>query len=478
MHSRFSIVNRIPAEILSRHRVAPLREDADTFWVGVCAKPEVRMLDDVAFLVGKRVETVLMPPEEIDAMLHEYLSKDQGAFPVPVNTTVSMSTSLKGGSVVQQVDTLITSAIAQRASDIHIEPYESSFRVRFRLDGVLHLAGELSLDHKDAIISLLKIRAGLDIAEKRRPQDGRIRFEHAGGVADLRVSTLPTDFGEKVVLRILDKSSLNLNLEMLGFLPAELEVFRTAFCLPFGMILVTGPTGSGKTTTLYAVLNELNRPAVNITTIEDPIEYNLAGINQTHVRPDIGFDFARALRTFLRQDPNVIMVGEMRDRETVEIAVRAALTGHLVLSTIHTNDAPSTVVRLTDMGVAPFLVADSVKLLIAQRLVRKICDHCRVEYLPDPRAIARLGMDTLPAGICKGLGCEQCNGTGYRGRTAVFEMMAMTDELSSLISSRAPILEVRKRASSLGMRTLRDAAVEKMLAGITTLEEVLRETAR
>ncbi len=473
-----SLFTRIPTELLRSHRVVPLKEEAEAIQFGVCMPPDAGLLDELAFLLGKEVMTVQMSAESIDALLSENLPEENGS-PIPEAQTVS-SKLVPGnrGSVVQQVDALIASAIRQHASDIHIEPYETCFRVRYRLDGVLHSVCELVPDQRDAIISRLKIMSALDIAEKRRPQDGRIRFEHAGATIDLRVSTLPTDFGEKVVLRILDRSSLCLDLQMLGLSSADLDMVRDAIHLPFGMILVTGPTGSGKTTTLYAALNEMNNESINITTIEDPIEYNLWGINQTHVRADIGLTFAHALRTFLRQDPNVIMVGEMRDKETVEIAVRAALTGHLVLSTMHTNDAPSTVVRLMDMGVEPFLVADSVKLLVAQRLVRKICKECRSEYFPDSRLVDRLGIGGLPAYLFTGEGCEQCNGTGFRGRTAIFEVMSITEELAELITCRMPIQEIRKMACRQGMRTLREVAVEKMLAGVTTIHEVLRETTR
>ena len=293
------------------------------------------------------------------------------------------------GPVIQQVNHLIDQAIDQQASDIHIEPYETFFRVRYRLDGVLHTIGELSLLQREAIISRLKIMADLDIAEKRRPQDGRIRHQHGDRTIDLRVSTLPTDFGEKVVLRILDKSHLRLDLDVLGFDEVALSTFRQAIHQPYGIILVSGPTGSGKTTTLYAALNELNTDEVNITTIEDPIEYNLPGINQTHVRADIGLTFARALRSFLRQDPNIIMVGEVRDAETAKIAIRASLTGHLVISTIHTNDAPSTITRLVDMGIEPFLIASSIRLTVAQRLVRRICPDCKQRADLRPRPVRR-----------------------------------------------------------------------------------------
>ncbi len=480
--SSTSLLSRIPRDMMLMHRVIPVREEAHLFSAGVDELPRHDLVRDLTFILGKHVALIQLPSAEIDTFIGCYL-KDGNNLPtekalqtVPGKSQPKPVCLNNRGSVVAQVDALISLGIERKASDIHIEPFEKTFRIRYRQDGVLYQVGELSLLQKDAVISRLKIMAALDIAEKRRPQDGRIRFEIAGKAIDLRVSTLPTDFGEKVVLRILDKSSLNLDLDMLGFSLADLHAFRHTIHMPYGMILVTGPTGSGKTTTLYAALNELNSPEVNITTIEDPIEYNLAGINQTHVRSDIGFTFAQALRAFLRQDPDIIMVGEMRDKETVDIAVRASLTGHLVLSTIHTNDAPSTVVRFIDMGVEPFLVGASVKLVIAQRLVRRICDHCKIQVPPESENIDRLRQHSLPAYLFTGAGCNLCNDTGYRGRTALFEVMSITEEISEMITRRAATHEIRKKARDQGMRTLREVSTEKMLAGVTTIEEVLRET--
>jgi type IV pilus assembly protein PilB len=320
--------------------------------------------------------------------------------------------------------------------------------------------------------------ADLDIAEKRRPQDGRIRVKEGDKVIDIRVSSLPTDFGEKIVLRILDKSALRLDLKGLGFTREDLRIFQRTIRLPYGMILVTGPTGSGKTTTLYAALNSINSPELNITTIEDPIEYNLAGINQTHVRADIGLTFAAVLRSILRQDPNVIMVGEIRDTETAQIAIRAALTGHLVFSTLHTNDAPSALTRLVDMGVEPFLVASSVKMILAQRLLRNICADCAKPYeLPsDEQEELLCSAGRSPVNLRKGTGCRSCNNTGYRGRSAVYEVLSITNGLGDLIARNRPVSEVRALAKKGGMKTLREAALEKALAGETSMEEVLRET--
>lgn len=382
--------------------------------------------------------------------------------------------SLDRGSVVQQINRIIYRAIDEGVSDIHFEIYEEYFRVRYRLDGVLQKVGELAIGQKDAIISRIKIMADLDIAEKRRPQDGRIRIDHKDYSVDVRVSTLPTDFGEKVVLRILDKGNQSLQLEALGFEEANLASFRRAIRYPYGMILVTGPTGSGKTTTLYSALNELNSEEVNITTIEDPIEYNLEGINQMHVRSDIGLDFSQALRSILRQDPNIIMVGEIRDRKTAEIAIRAALTGHLVFSTLHTNDAPSAVTRLLDMGIEPFLVASSVRLIMAQRLVRKICTSCKTQQSPDPDLMEQLNMRQEPIAI--GEGCETCNTRGYLGRIALIELLEMDSRLRELINDRSGASKVKQVAEKGGMTTLREAGIAKIKEGITTPSEVLRET--
>lgn len=473
------LAEALPVTWMYRHRIVPLGVEDGVLRVGAVIEPEPAVLRDLAFLTGKTVVSVPVGRAEVDAFVRAYEPEEEvEAVPadVPVQRLMPRGGMSGSGSVVEQVDRLILAAIEQKASDVHIEPYEHVFRVRYRLDGVLHTVEELSLLQRDAIISRLKIMASLDIAERRRPQDGRIRFPVGEQMVDLRVSTLPTDFGEKVVLRILDKSHLRLDLEALGFDEAALAAFRRAIRLPYGMILVTGPTGSGKTTTLYAALNALNTQEVNITTIEDPIEYNLPGINQTHVRSDIGFTFAQTLRAFLRQDPNVIMVGEIRDTETAVIAVRAALTGHLVLSTLHTNDAPSAVTRLIDMGVEPFLVASSVRLVVAQRLVRRICEACREPGTFDAALRAELQIDGDGSACFRGRGCAACSGTGYRGRTALFEVMPVDEALAGLIARRAGLYDIRRHAHARGMQTLREVALARMRAGITTPEEVLRET--
>jgi len=380
------------------------------------------------------------------------------------------------GSIVHQVNKIILDAVASGVSDIHVESFEHSFRIRFRRDGILQLSQDLAISQKDSFISRIKIMADLDIAEKRRPQDGRIRLPQNGRNIDIRVSTLPTIFGEKVVMRILDKSALNLELSSIGLNSSELKLLKSGVAAPYGMVLVSGPTGSGKTTTLYSALNFLNSQEVNITTIEDPIEYHLAGINQTQVRSDIGLTFAGALRSILRQDPNIVMVGEIRDTETAKIAIRASLTGHMVLSTIHTNDAPSTVVRLIDMGVEPYLVSSSLRLIVAQRLVRCICDSCREPYSPDSDILNRLGMNLSDGPYYKGKGCKICCDTGYKGRTAIFELMRIDEEISELINGKIVVSEFRKLLKNNKYQTLRQAGVRKILAGITTPEEVVRES--
>ena len=381
------------------------------------------------------------------------------------------------GSIIKQVESIIQSAIEIEASDIHIEPFEKSYRLRYRLDGVLQKVSDLQVNQKEALVSRVKIMANLDIAEKRRPQDGRIKVRSKKGIdIDLRVSTLPTQYGEKVVMRILDKSHLNLELESLGFDGEVLSKFRKGIHNPYGMILVTGPTGSGKTTSLYAALNELNTQEVNITTIEDPIEYNLEGINQTQVHEEIDLTFANILRSILRQDPNIIMVGEIRDKETAEIAIRSSLTGHLVFSTLHTNDAASAVSRLTDMGVEPFLVTSSVRLVMAQRLVRKICKECKEVDSPDLSLLKELGLDQDKVAFYKGKGCEVCNHTGYKGRVALIELLEMDSALSDKIQLNANAGDIKKLATEKGMVSLRETGIQKVKDGLTTVEEIYRET--
>jgi type IV pilus assembly protein PilB len=390
---------------------------------------------------------------------------------------------LKGSAdeapVVKLVNMVLVDAIQKGSSDVHFEPYEKVFRVRFRIDGVLHemLAPPKKLE--PAIISRLKIMANLDIAERRMPQDGRIKLRYNTREIDFRVSVLPTIFGEKAVLRILDKDALKLDLTQLGFDAWSLEQFTKAIKQPYGMVLITGPTGSGKTTTLYSAIHTINSPDVNIMTAEDPVEYNLKGVNQVQVNEAVGRTFAAALRSFLRQDPDVILVGETRDLETAQISVRAALTGHLVFSTLHTNDCPSTIARLVDMGIPPFLVASSLQLILAQRLGRKVCKDCREPYAADEDSLAPYGHQPEGRGrvqLFKGKGCPNCNFTGMKGRVAFYEVMPITQELRDLILKAAPTADIRATAQAQGLKTLRQAGLIKVLEGITTVDEVLRVT--
>src|SRR5436190_13118518 len=385
--------------------------------------------------------------------------------------------------VVRLVNVLMVDSLRRGASDIHVEPYEKDFRIRFRIDGVLYDVMHPPMKIRDPLISRLKIMAKLDISEKRLPQDGRIKIkvkiDNRSRELDFRVSTLPTLFGEKVVLRLLDKDKLMLDMTKLGFEQESLDKFKRAIANPYGMVLVTGPTGSGKTNTLYSALQALNQPETNIMTAEDPVEFNLPGINQVQMKEQIGLNFAASLRSFLRQDPNIILVGEIRDFETAEIAIKAALTGHLVLSTLHTNDAPSTISRLMNMGIEPFLVATSVNLIQAQRLIRRICKDCKEEHPNPPEALMEVGFSTEEAKSLKtykGKGCTTCNNTGYKGRIGLYEVMEVNDDIRELILIGASSLELRKKAIEDGMITLRESGLHKIRAGLTTLEEVVRET--
>ncbi|MGI9036292.1 MAG: type IV-A pilus assembly ATPase PilB [Pyrinomonadaceae bacterium] len=385
--------------------------------------------------------------------------------------------------VVRLVNVLLVDSLRRGASDIHIEPYERDFRIRFRIDGVLYDVMHPPMRMRDALLSRLKIMAKLDISEKRLPQDGRIKIkvkiDSRSRELDFRVSTLPTLFGEKIVLRLLDKEKLMLDMTKLGFEPESLEIFKRNISKPYGMVLVTGPTGSGKTNTLYSALQALNTSETNIMTAEDPVEFNLPGINQVQMKEQIGLNFAAALRSFLRQDPNIVLVGEIRDFETAEIAIKASLTGHMVLSTLHTNDAPSTISRLVNMGIEPFLVATSVNIIQAQRLIRRVCNDCKQAQNIPPEALVEIGFSEEEAAeikIYKGKGCQNCNGTGYKGRIGLYEVMEITDELRELIIIGASAIELRKKAIELGMITLRGSGLCKIRDGVTTIEEVVKET--
>jgi len=483
----------IPKELAQRLKVFPLSLKEGKLRLLCPRSHDLNLINDLRFLSGKWIEIIPSEPFFVLSAIERFYSETATQIETSPKEDLTFKSFIKNNGleikrlrqevektpIVKLVNNLISRAIVMGASDIHLEPFDKEFKVRYRLDGMLTEMEPITVEKKAAVVSRIKIMAELDIAERRRPQDGRIRVEGENRVIDIRVSTLPTDFGEKVVLRILDKTQLKLDLENLGFDQRSLHLFREKIKLPYGMILVTGPTGSGKTTTLYAALNHIKNPMINILTIEDPIEYTLEGINQSQVKSEISFTFANALRSFLRQDPNVIMVGEIRDYETVEIAIRASLTGHLVLSTLHTNDAPTAVTRLLDMGAEPFLVSSSVTLVLAQRLVRKICLKCREAYQPSEFIVEKLCLSSEEIKdivFYKGFGCPFCNQTGHAGRIAVFEIMPVTPKIAEMIDRKANSSEIKKEARVEGMLTLREDAINKMKKGITTAEEVLRET--
>ena len=421
------------------------------------------------------IEGTMVDVDDFDKLVHGAIDNVE-----VVENQTGEETEEIGGPIIKIVNGVLIKAIKMGASDIHFEPYEKNFRVRYRVDGVMRREMTLPIQIRNAIVSRLKIMSRLDIAERRLPQDGRIKLRLGKGrEMDFRVSTVPVLFGEKVVLRLLDKSALQLDMVKLGFEESSLDDFKKALRKPVGMILVTGPTGTGKTTTLYSALSELNKESENITTAEDPVEYNFMGINQVQMHEEIGLTFASALRSFLRQDPDIIMVGEIRDFETAQIAVQAALTGHLVLSTVHTNDAPGTVTRLIDMGIEPFLISSAVILILAQRLIRKVCMECREPIKVHPQLLIDLGVapdevKTFP--VFKGKGCPICNNTGYKGRVGLYEVMPMKEEVKELVLSRSSTSEVKKEAMRLGMKTLRQSGIIKIREGLTTIEEVLRST--
>lgn len=498
--SRYEIsrqaVKLIPVEIANKYQIIPIDKVGNTITLAMVDPLNIFAIDDVKFMTGCNVEPVVSAEVSIKNAIEKYydtgvsikdVMKDVEESVVEIveeekaeeEDITKLKAQVKEAPVVKLVNLFITDAVKRGASDIHLEPYENDFRVRYRIDGVLYEVMSPPLQLKSAIISRIKIMAELDIAERRLPQDGRIKVRVGGRMIDLRVSTLPTLFGEKVVMRILDRSSLSLDLATLGFEKDEFEKFMKGITTPYGIILITGPTGSGKTTTLYAALHKINTTETNIMTAEDPVEYNLPGINQVQTKPEIGLTFASSLRAFLRQDPDIVMVGEIRDYETAEIAIKAALTGHLVLSTLHTNDAPSAVSRLLNMGVEPFLISSSLLMTVAQRLVRKICSHCKERVVLSPEVIERLGLskeEVNATTFFKGRGCDDCSNTGYRGRTAIYEVMSVTDPIRELILQKVPAGEIKEKARALGMRTLRENAIRKLKQGITTAEEVLRVT--
>jgi type IV pilus assembly protein PilB len=495
------VIQLIPKEVAQKHTVLPVQRAGSTLIVAMADPANIYAIDDLKFLTGLNIEPVVTTDAAIEEAIVRYyeqperlssyddvmgdLDMEEVGYAEESEDDFSEMDSqaeAEQAPVVKLCNLILLNAINKGASDIHVEPYEKSYRVRYRIDGVLHQEMTPPLKLRNAITSRIKIMASLDIAERRLPQDGRIKLKIGKNrEMDFRVSSLPTLFGEKIVLRLLDRDKLELDMTKLGFEIAPLKVFKDNINRPYGMCLVTGPTGSGKTTTLYSALSELNSSEVNISTAEDPVEYNLSGVNQVQMHEDIGLNFAAALRSFLRQDPDIIMVGEVRDFETAEIAVKAALTGHLVLSTLHTNDAPSTINRLLNMGVEPFLVTASVNMIVAQRLARKICRDCVGE---DPHASSQALMDAGMAAAevklftpKRGRGCRTCGTTGYKGRVALYEVMALSDPLKDLVLNGVSTAELKSEAIRLGMATLRRSGLNKVAEGQTTLEEILRVTA-
>ncbi len=535
-----AVIKLIPADTAQKYQIVPLSRSGATLTIAITDPTNVFAMDDIKFMTGYNVEPVVASETAVSDAIKRYYP-NAAAKPVQVqmrpapekkaekpkprpaqqaNLTSAATLDLvtkaleettsaivdddvelldemdqidvaslerQGGEapVIRLVNLMMMSAIQKAASDIHIEPYEKEFRVRFRIDGILYNVMAPPMKFRDAITSRIKIMAKLDIAEKRLPQDGRIKIRFAVDGAtkeiDFRVSCLPTLFGEKIVLRLLDKDKLMLDMTKLGFEMESLTKLEVAIAKPWGMVLVTGPTGSGKTNTLYSSISKVNTAETNIMTAEDPVEFNLVGVNQVQVRENIGLNFAAALRSFLRQDPNIILVGEIRDFETAEIAVKAALTGHLVLSTLHTNDAPSTINRLMNMGIEPFLVASSVNLICAQRLVRRVCAQCKEDHPTPPQALVEAGFTPEEAQQVvpkRGTGCEVCNQTGYKGRVGLYEVMEISDELRELILVGASGLELKRKAVEEGMITLRRSGLRKVMEGVTTIEEVARETVK
>jgi len=516
-----AVIKLVPAETAQKYQIIPLSRSGATLTIAMTDPTNVFAMDDIKFMTGYNVEPVVASETEVDEALQRYYGKataSSGSDATPSTGQSALEAASQAlenmpqlddpgdvevlsefeeisaealarqgeeAPVIKLVNVILMSAIQKGASDIHIEPYEKELRVRYRIDGLLYNIMQPPMKFRDAITSRIKIMSKLDIAEKRLPQDGRIkiRFQDQGQNRDIdfRVSCLPTLFGEKIVMRLLDKEKLMLDMTKLGFEQESLTKFEHAIEKPWGMVLVTGPTGSGKTNTLYSSISRINTVETNIMTAEDPVEFNLVGVNQVQVRENIGLNFAAALRSFLRQDPNTILVGEIRDFETAEIAVKAALTGHLVLSTLHTNDAPSTINRLMNMGIEPFLVASSLNLVCAQRLVRRICKNCSEPHPAPPEALMQAGYNADDAKTVipnKGKGCEKCNNTGYKGRVGLYEVMEITEDLRELILVGASGLELRRKAVEEGMITLRGSGLLKVKLGVTTIEEVVRETVK
>src|SRR6266576_5708819 len=499
-----SVIKLINADVARKYNILPVNKTGATITIAMADPTNVFAMDDIKFMTGYNVEPVVASELGIKSAIDNYYGTTSSLELKKVMEDLqqaesadlevleedeeldmeALAESAEEAPVVKLCNLILTDAIKRGASDIHVEPYEKEYRVRFRMDGILYEIMNPPLKLKDAITSRLKILAKLDISEKRLPQDGRIKLKmklnDKNKELDFRVSVLPTLFGEKIVLRLLDKDNLRLDMTKLAFEPESLVKFEEAIFKPWGMVLVTGPTGSGKTNTLYSALSKVNSPEVNIMTAEDPVEFNLPGTNQVQMKESIGLNFAATLRSFLRQDPHIILVGEIRDLETAEIAIKAALTGHLVLSTLHTNDCPATVDRLINMGTEPFLLTSSINIILAQRLVRKICDQCKEPIEIKPEVLINLGIDAADVGAgfptFQGRGCNNCGGTGYRGRLAVYEVMVMRDELKEMILKAASAMELKREAVKLGMSTLRMSALQKVREGLTTVDETIRVT--
>ena len=483
--------------LAERYSAFPVYMDGPDLYVALCDPMNMEATDDLGQFVGMEIYPYLVAADELESFLDRHYkdgshmtpdgSEGQGLSGLEESSLELGSAELNldnlgdedAGPIVKYVQTLISDAVNIGSSDIHLEPLEKRFRIRLRVDGVLQEVDNPPKRLQPAIVSRLKIQSGISIAEKRIPQDGRIQTSVGGKPIDLRVSTVPTNFGESIVMRILDKESLSIGLPQLGFFSDDQALFERMINMPDGIFLVTGPTGSGKSTTLYSALNVINKPDRKIITVEDPVEYQLKGINQVQVQREVGMTFSAALRSMLRQAPNIIMVGEIRDGETAEIAVNASLTGHMVFSTLHTNDAPSAVSRLVDIGLKPYLVSASLRGALAQRLVRRICDNCKEAHDPDPRTLNSLGIQrdqAAEAVFMKGRGCPKCRNTGFKGRMGIFEIFTIDEEIEQMIYENRTIVELRKKAQDLGMRTLREDGIRKVLAGRTTAEEVLKAT--
>jgi type IV pilus assembly protein PilB len=490
-----TVIKIIPPEVVQKYQLLPVNRAGATLIIAVSDPSNLFAIEDIKFMTGYNIEMVVASERDIKASIDKYYDQSASLADVMSDLDVedfeivgdeeqvdvgSLERATEDAPVVKMVNAILQDAIRKKASDIHVEPYEKLFRVRYRIDGVLYEVMKPPLKLKNAITSRIKIMAELDIAERRLPQDGRIKIKLGGGKdMDFRVSCLPTLFGEKIVMRLLDKGNLQTDLTKLGYEPEALAHFMHEIHKPFGMVLVTGPTGSGKTVSLYSAISELNKVSENISTAEDPVEFNFAGINQVQMHEDIGLNFSAALRSFLRQDPDIIMIGEIRDFETAEIAIKAALTGHMVLSTLHTNDAPATINRLLNMGIEPFLVASAVNLITAQRLARRVCGECKQpEDIPVQALIdAGVSPDEASSFVCmRGKGCPACNNTGYKGRVGFYQVMPMREEIKELILNGANTAEIKRESMRIGIKTMRQSGLTKLKEGVTSFEEVLRIT--